>query len=71
MPDLVFLFCNRIVIVSPADCGYIGYKGGSVLITGLSTVKHGVQYYAAQVEPECEPGKGTRVSLIFGESPTQ
>ena len=41
--------------------------GGTGL--GLSIVKHGAQYHGARVELESDPGKGTRVSLIFGESP--
>ena len=41
--------------------------GGTGL--GLSIVKHGAQYHGARVELESESGAGTRVSLVFSESP--
>ena len=37
--------------------------GGTGL--GLSIVKHGAQFHGAGVELESEPGKGTKVTLVF------
>ena len=41
-------------------------RGGTGL--GLSIVKHGALLHGAKVSVESEPGKGTKIEMLFGRT---